>query len=60
MAKLIQAQLLLFLEKLNKLGLDTEADMCETLHEDAEMLCMTLSVQLNALQDAVNGKNIDQ
>ncbi|HBL5496370.1 TPA: Rop family plasmid primer RNA-binding protein [Enterobacter hormaechei] len=60
MAKFIQAQSLLLLEKLNELDLDAEADMCEKLHEDAEMLCRTLSVQLNALQDAVNGKNIDQ
>lgn len=60
MAKFIQAQSLLLLEKLNELDLDAEADMCEKLYEDAEMLCRTLSVQLNALQDAVNGKNIDQ
>ncbi|RUL23932.1 Rop family plasmid primer RNA-binding protein [Enterobacter hormaechei subsp. xiangfangensis] len=60
MAKFIQAQSLLLLEKLNELDLDAEADMCEKLHEDAEILCRTLSVQLNALQDAVNGKNIDQ
>ncbi|KHO36696.1 MULTISPECIES: Rop family plasmid primer RNA-binding protein [Enterobacteriaceae] len=60
MAKFIQAQSLLLLDKLNELDLDTEADMCEKLHEDAEVLCRTLSVQLNALQDAVNGKNIDQ
>ena len=60
MAKFIQGQSLLLLEKLNELNLDLEADMCEKLHEDAEMLCRTLSVQLNALQDAVNGKNIDQ
>jgi len=60
MAKFIQAQSLLLLEKLNELDLDAEADMCEKLHEDAEMLCRTLSVQLNVLQDAVNGKNIDQ
>jgi len=53
MAKFIQAQSLLLLEKLNELDLDAEADMCEKLHEDAEMLCRTLSVQLNVLQDAV-------
>ncbi|WP_438657536.1 Rop family plasmid primer RNA-binding protein, partial [Pseudomonas guariconensis] len=46
MAKFIQAQSLLLLEKLNELDLDAEADMCEKLHEDAEMLCRTLSVQL--------------
>ncbi|MBT1842045.1 Rop family plasmid primer RNA-binding protein [Enterobacter hormaechei subsp. xiangfangensis] len=52
MAKFIQGQSLLLLEKLNELNLDLEADMCEKLHEDAEMLCCTLSVRLNALQDA--------
>lgn len=52
MAKFIQGQSLLLLEKLNELNLDIEADMCEKLHEDAEMLCRTLSVRLNALQDA--------
>jgi len=52
MVKFIQGQSLLLLEKLNELNLDLEADMCEKLHEDAEMLCRTLSVRLNALQDA--------
>lgn len=52
MAKFIQGQSLLLLEKLNDLNLDMEADMCEQLHEDAEMLHRTLSVRLNALQDA--------
>lgn len=52
MAKFIQGQSLSLLEKLNELNLDQEADMCEKLHEDAEMLCSTLSVRLNALQDA--------
>lgn len=37
-AKFIQAQSLLLLEKLNELDLDGEADMCEKLHEDAERL----------------------
>lgn len=46
MGKFIQAQSLLLLEKLNELDLDTEADLCEKLHEDTEMLCRT------ALQDA--------
>ncbi len=36
MAKFIQGQSLLLLEKLNELNLDLEADMCEKLHEDAE------------------------
>lgn len=52
MGKFIQAQSLLLLEKLNELDLDTEADLCEQLHEDAEMLCRTLSLRLHALQDA--------
>ncbi|MBR7487246.1 Rop family plasmid primer RNA-binding protein, partial [Klebsiella pneumoniae] len=52
MAKFIQGQSLLLLEKLNELNLDMEADMCEKLHEDAEMLCRTLYGRLNALQDA--------
>lgn len=38
MARFIQAQSLLLLEKLNELDLDDEADMCEKLHEDAERL----------------------
>ena len=38
MAKFIQDQSLLLLEKLNELDLDDEADTCETLHEDAERL----------------------
>jgi hypothetical protein len=36
MAKFIQGQSLFLLEKLNELELDTEADICEWLHEDAE------------------------
>lgn len=52
MATFIQGQSLLLLEKLNELNLDMEADMCEKLYEDAEMLRRTLSVRLNALQDA--------
>jgi len=38
MAKFIQGQSLLLLEKLNALDLDREADVCEKLHEDAERL----------------------
>ncbi|MCK7269965.1 MULTISPECIES: Rop family plasmid primer RNA-binding protein [Enterobacter] len=52
MAKFIQGQSLLLLEKLNELDLDREADMCEKLHEDAALLCRTLSGRLHALQDA--------
>lgn len=50
MAKFIQAQSLLLLEKLNELDLDTEADLCEQLHEDAEHLCRTLAIRLDDLQ----------
>lgn len=38
MAKFIQNQSLLLLEKFNELDLDSEAGMCEKLHEDAERL----------------------
>ncbi|MDE4632683.1 Rop family plasmid primer RNA-binding protein, partial [Klebsiella pneumoniae] len=41
---------LLLLEKLNELDLDTEADMCERLHEDAEQLFRTLAVRLDDFQ----------
>ncbi|MDM7116026.1 Rop family plasmid primer RNA-binding protein, partial [Klebsiella pneumoniae] len=34
MAKFIQNQSLLLLEKLNELDLDVEADLCEKLHDD--------------------------
>lgn len=47
MAKFIQAQSLLLLEKLNELDLDSEADMCEKLHEDAERLHAVLLDRLN-------------
>lgn len=51
-AKFIQGQSLLLLDKLNELNLDMEADMCEKLHDDAEMLFRAISGRLNALQDA--------
>ncbi|MNH03481.1 Regulatory protein rop [compost metagenome] len=57
MAKFIQGQSLLLLEKLNEL--DREADMCEKLHEDAEHFCRTLSGRLH-YRMRVNGKSIDQ
>ncbi|EOL8810993.1 Rop family plasmid primer RNA-binding protein [Klebsiella pneumoniae] len=41
MAKFIQNQSLLLLEKLNELDLDVEADLCEKLHDDAEHLFRT-------------------
>ncbi|MDM7286975.1 Rop family plasmid primer RNA-binding protein, partial [Klebsiella pneumoniae] len=50
MAKFIQNQSLLLLEKLNELDLDVEADLCEEL-QDAEHLFRTLSSRLDALQD---------
>jgi hypothetical protein len=51
MAKFIQNQSLLLLEKLNELDLDVEADLCEKLHDDTEHLFRTLSSRLDALQD---------
>ena len=45
MAKFIQNQSLLLLEKLNELDLDAEADLCEKLHDDAEHLFRTLSLK---------------
>jgi len=49
MAKFIQGQSLLLLEKLNELDLDAEADLCEKLHEDAEHLFRTLSLKMDDL-----------
>lgn len=46
MAKFIQNQSLLLLEKLNELDLDGEADMCESLHEGAERLYSNLMATL--------------
>lgn len=51
MAKFIQAQSLLLLEKLNELDLDTEADLCEKLHEDAEQLFRALAIRLGDFQE---------
>ena len=50
MAKFIQGQTLLLLEKLNELDLDAEADLCEKLHDDAEQLCRSLTIRLDGLQ----------
>lgn len=49
MAKFLQAQSLLLLEKLNELDsdkLDTETNLCEGLHEQAELLHQRLSTKL--------------
>jgi len=49
MAKFLQAQSLLLLEKLNKLdsdNLDAETDLCEELYEQAESLHQQLSTKL--------------
>jgi len=46
MAKFIQDQSLLLLEKLNELDFDSEADMCEKLHENAEPLHSSLMATL--------------
>jgi len=47
MAKFIQAQTLLLLEKLNDLNLDDSADECERLHEQSEQLRSRLERTLN-------------
>ncbi len=44
MAKFIKDQSLLLLEKLNELDMDTPADMCERLHEDAETLWQVMRI----------------
>jgi len=51
MAKFIQGQSLLLLEKLNELDLDAEAELCEKLHEDAEKIFRTLSLKMDDLQE---------
>lgn len=51
MAKFIQDQSLLLLDKLNELDLDTEADLCEKIHEDAEHLYRSLLERLTEKQD---------
>ena len=51
MAKFIQGQSLLLLEKLNALDFDTEADLCEKLHEDTEQLYRVLSERLKESED---------
>lgn len=53
MAKFIQAQSLLLLEKLNELDFDAEADLCEKLHGDAERLFRTLAARLDDLEGDV-------
>ncbi|MBJ5579817.1 Rop family plasmid primer RNA-binding protein, partial [Salmonella enterica subsp. enterica serovar Derby] len=37
-------------ENLNELDLDTEADLCEKLHEDAEQIYRTLAIRLGDRQ----------
>jgi hypothetical protein len=49
MAKFLQAQSLLLLEKLNELDsdkLDTETNLCKELHEQAESLHRQLNAKL--------------
>lgn len=46
MVKFIKNQSLLLLEKLNELDMDTPADMCERLHEDAETLWQVMRDKL--------------
>ncbi|EMX8598248.1 Rop family plasmid primer RNA-binding protein [Enterobacter hormaechei] len=45
MAKFIKAQSLLLLEKIDELDLDTEATVCEHLHEHAEALFKALETR---------------
>ena len=50
MAKFLQAQSLLLLEKLNELDsdkLDAETNLCEELHEQTESLHQQLSAKLS-------------
>jgi len=50
MAKFLQAQSLLLLEKLNELdsdNLDAETNLCEELYEQAESLHQRLSIKLS-------------
>ena len=51
MAKFIQAQSLFLLGNLNEQDLDTEAGLCEKLHEDAELLFRTLDIRLDDFQE---------
>lgn len=51
MAKFIQGQSLLLLEKLDELDFDAEADLCQKLHEDAERLYRGISDRIDALKD---------
>ena len=51
MAKFIQGQSLLLLEKLDELDFDEEADLCQKLHEDAERLYRFISDRIDALKD---------
>ncbi|MGC6101286.1 Rop family plasmid primer RNA-binding protein [Enterobacter quasiroggenkampii] len=53
MAKFIQAQSLLLLEKLNELDLDVEANLCEKLHEEAEELYCSLVARLGDASEVV-------
>ena len=57
MAKFLQAQSLLLLEKLNELDsdkLDTETNLCKELHEQAESLHKQLSAKLGEQQPFYN------
>lgn len=53
MAKFIQAESLLLLEKLNELDLDVEADLYEKRHEEAEELYCSLSARLGDASEVV-------
>lgn len=51
MAKFIQGQSLVLLDKLNGLDLDDAANLCEKLHEDSERIYLLLNSQLNSDHD---------
>ncbi len=51
MAKFIQAQSLLLLDKLNELDFDEEADLCEKLNDSAEYLYSTLLSRVELSED---------
>lgn len=51
MAKFIQGQSLLLLDRLNELNLDDDAELCEGINDNAEQLYRSLSARFENLQD---------
>ena len=58
MAKFIQNQSLLLLEKLNELDLDVEADLVRNSTMMRSIFSRTLSSRLDALQDGTDGQSV--